>query len=150
MTLTVRDAPLPQVAAAPMSSVVRFGAPVRVRSESGDETLDRHHSQLQRQSLNHQPLAIDPGVLFFGVKVPAGQLDQDNEFVTDRMPYPYMEMNPKDMDDLKLKAGDLVEVYNDNGSTQAMVYPAPSAKQKQTFMIFAQPTGMQGTWSHPG
>jgi arsenite oxidase large subunit len=63
-------------------------------------------------------------------------LDQDNEFVTDRMPYPYMEMNPKDMDDLKLKAGDLIEVYNDNGSTQAMVYPAPSAKQEQTFMIF--------------
>jgi len=71
-------------------------------------------------------------------------LDQDNEFVTDRMPYPYMEMNPKDMDDLKLKAGDLVEVYNDNGSTQAMVYPTPAAKPKQTFMIFAQPTGVQG------
>src|SRR5215472_9542608 len=57
-------------------------------------------------------------------------LDQDNEFVTDRMAYPYMEMNPKDMEDLKLKAGDLIEVYNDNGSTQAMVYPAPSAKQE--------------------
>lgn len=77
-------------------------------------------------------------------------LDQDNEFVTDRMAYPYMEMNPKDMDDLKLKAGDLIEVYNDNGSTQAMVYPAPSAKQEQTFMIFAQPTGVQGKVVSPG
>ena len=40
--------------------------------------------------------------------------------------------------------GDLVEVYNDNGSTQAMVYPTPTAKRKQTFMLFAFPTGVQG------
>jgi arsenite oxidase large subunit len=71
-------------------------------------------------------------------------LDQDNEFVTDRMPLPYIQMNPKDMDDLALKQGDLVEVYNDNGSTQAMVYPTPTAKPKQTFMLFAFPTGVQG------
>ena len=71
-------------------------------------------------------------------------LDQDNEFVMDQMPYPYIQMNPKDMDDLKLKAGDLVEVYNDNGSTQAMVYPTSTAKPKQTFMLFAYPTGVQG------
>jgi arsenite oxidase large subunit len=77
-------------------------------------------------------------------------LDQDNEFVTDRMPYPYIQMHPKDMDDLKLKAGDLVEVYNDNGSTQAMVYPTPTAKPKQTFMVFAQPTGVQGNVVSPG
>jgi arsenite oxidase large subunit len=38
----------------------------------------------------------------------------------------------------------LVEVYNDNGSTQAVVYPTPRAKRKQTFMLFAYPTGMQG------
>ena len=43
-------------------------------------------------------------------------LDQDNEFVMDRMPYPLIQMNPADMADLKLKQGDLVEVYNDNGS----------------------------------
>jgi arsenite oxidase large subunit len=77
-------------------------------------------------------------------------LDQDNEFVADRMPYPYIQMNPKDMDDLKLKAGDLVEVYNDNGSTQAMVYPTPSAKPKQTFMVFAQSAGVQGNVVSPG
>ena len=71
-------------------------------------------------------------------------LDQDNEFVMDRMPYPYIQMNPKDMEDLKLKQGDLVEVYNDNGSTQAMAYPTPTAKPKQAFMLFAYPTGVQG------
>ena len=77
-------------------------------------------------------------------------LDQDNEFVMDRMPYPYIQMNPKDMDDLKLKQGDLVEVFNDNGSTQAMVYPTPTAKPKQTFMLFAYPTGVQGNVVSPG
>jgi arsenite oxidase large subunit len=60
------------------------------------------------------------------------------------MPYPYIQMNPQDMDELRLKPGDLVEVYNDNGSTQAMVYPTPTAKPKQTFMLFAFPTGVQG------
>ena len=56
-------------------------------------------------------------------------LDQDNEFVMDRMPYPYIQMNPDDMTDLKLKQGDLVEVYNDNGSTQAMAYPTPTNRR---------------------
>ena len=71
-------------------------------------------------------------------------LDQKNEFVMDRMPYPFIQMNPQDMADLKLKQGDLVEVYNDNGSTQAMVYPTASAKPKQTFMLFGYPTGVAG------
>lgn len=71
-------------------------------------------------------------------------LDQDNELVMDRFPYPFIQMNPEDMDELKLKQGDLVEVYNDNGSTQAMVYPTPTAKPKQTFMLFANPNGVQG------
>lgn len=79
-----------------------------------------------------------------------GYLDQDNEFVTDRSPYPFIQMNPKDMDDLKLKPGDLVEVYNDNGSTQAIAYPTPTAKPKQTFMQFAQANGVQGNVVSPG
>jgi arsenite oxidase large subunit len=79
-----------------------------------------------------------------------GYLDQDNEFVTDRSPYPFVQMNPKDMDDLKLKAGDLVEIYNDNGSTQAIAYPTPTAKPKQTFMLFAQANGVQGNVVSPG
>ncbi len=77
-------------------------------------------------------------------------LDQANEFVMDRMPYPLIQMNPADMADLKLKQGDLVEVYNDNGSTQAMVYPAAKAKRKQTFMLFANPNGVQGNVVSPG
>ena len=64
-------------------------------------------------------------------------LDQDNEFVMDRFPYPFIQMNPQDMTELGVKQGDLVEVYNDNGSTQAIVYPVASAKRKQTFMLFA-------------
>ena len=49
-----------------------------------------------------------------------------------------------------LSAGDLVEVYNDNGATQAMAYPTPTAKRKQTFMLFAFPTGVQGNVVSPG
>jgi arsenite oxidase large subunit len=71
-------------------------------------------------------------------------LDQDNEFVIDRFPYPFIQMNPQDMEEINVKQGDLVEVYNDNGSTQAMVYPTATAKRKQTFMLFAYPTGVQG------
>ena len=62
----------------------------------------------------------------------------------DRLPFPFIQMNPQDMAELKLKAGDLVEVYNDNGATQAMVYPTPTARRKQTFMLFANPDGVQG------
>ncbi|WP_374371300.1 arsenate reductase (azurin) large subunit [Dongia sp.] len=71
-------------------------------------------------------------------------LDQANEFVMDSSPYPFIEMNPEDMAELKLGAGDLVEVYNDAGSTQAMVYPTPTARKGETFMLFAFPTGVQG------
>ena len=77
-------------------------------------------------------------------------LDQDNEFVMDRFPYPFIQMNPADMAELKLNAGDLVEVYNDNGSTQAIAYPTPTAKRKQTFMLFANPNGVQGNVVSPG
>ena len=71
-------------------------------------------------------------------------LDQQNDFVMGRWPLPFIEMNPADMTDLGLKQGDLVEVFNDNGSTQAMVYPTPTAKRKETFMLFAYPMGVQG------
>ncbi|HEY2527803.1 MAG TPA: arsenate reductase (azurin) large subunit [Xanthobacteraceae bacterium] len=77
-------------------------------------------------------------------------LDQDNEFVMDRMPFPLIQMNPQDMADIKVKAGDLVEVYNENGSTQAMVYPTPTARRKETFMLFANPNGVQGNVVSPG
>ncbi|ODT19582.1 MAG: arsenite oxidase large subunit [Kaistia sp. SCN 65-12] len=71
-------------------------------------------------------------------------LDQEEELVQDRFPYPYIEMNPDDMTELGLAEGDLVEVYNDNGSTQAMAWPTPSARKKESFMLFAYPSGVQG------
>ena len=77
-------------------------------------------------------------------------LDQDNDFVMDRWPYPYIEMNPEDMAGLGVKEGDLVEVYNDAGSTQAMVYPTPTARRGETFMLFAYPSGVQGNVVNAG
>jgi arsenite oxidase large subunit len=71
-------------------------------------------------------------------------LDQHNDFVMVRWPLPFLEMNPEDMKQVGLGAGDLVEGYNDNGSIQAMVQPTPSAKRKQTFMLFAYPAGTMG------
>ena len=46
-------------------------------------------------------------------------------------------------------AGDLVEVYNDNGSTQAMVWPTDTALRKESFMLFGYPTGVQGNIVSP-
>ncbi|NOG73643.1 arsenate reductase (azurin) large subunit [Roseicella sp. DB1501] len=71
-------------------------------------------------------------------------LDQHNEFVRDRFPFPYLQVNPADMAELGLKEGDLVEVYNDSGSTQAMVWPTLSARRNETFMLFAFPSGAVG------
>lgn len=77
-------------------------------------------------------------------------LDQDSDLITDRWPYPFIEINPEDMRDLGLAQGDLVEIYNDDGATQAMAYPTPSAKRGQTFMLFAYPTGVQGNVVNAG
>lgn len=77
-------------------------------------------------------------------------LDQQYDFVMDRWPYPFIEMNPRDMVELKLEAGALVEIYNDNGSTQAIAYPTPTAKRKQTFMLFGYPNGVEGNVVSPG
>ena len=77
-------------------------------------------------------------------------LDQQSDFVMNRWPFPYIQMNPEDMQEAGLSAGDLVEVYNDNGATQAMAYPTPTARRKQTFMLFAFPTGVQGNVVSPG
>ncbi len=71
-------------------------------------------------------------------------LDQHNPFVHDRFPLPYLQMHPEDMAQVGLQQGDLAEVYNDNGSTQAMVWPTPTARRGETFMLFAFPTGVVG------
>jgi arsenite oxidase large subunit len=77
-------------------------------------------------------------------------LDVDNDLVMDRWPYPFIEMHPDDMAELDLSEGDLVEVYNDAGSTQAMAYPTPTAKRGETFMLFAYPKGVQGNVVNAG
>ncbi len=71
-------------------------------------------------------------------------LDVEEELVMDRWPYTFIEMNPDDMASLGVKEGDLVEVWNDTGSTQAMVYPTKTARKGETFMLFGYPTGVQG------
>ena len=83
-----------------------------------------------------------------GFQEPAVDFFKDGKsFGTKRLyagwPLPFLELNLDEMKELRLNPGDLVEVYNDNGSTQATAQPRPTAKRKQTFMLFAYPTG---TW----
>jgi arsenite oxidase large subunit len=77
-------------------------------------------------------------------------LDQGNEFVMDRFPVPFIQINPDDMAELGVKAGDMVEVHNDVGATQALAYPEPTAKRNETFMIFGAPNGAQGNIVNAG
>jgi len=42
------------------------------------------------------------------------------------------------------RAGDVVEVWNDYGSTFAMAYPVADAKPGQTFMVFGYIKGIVG------
>lgn len=77
-------------------------------------------------------------------------LDQGNDFVMDRFPVPFIQINPEDMADLGLKPGDMVEVFNDVGATQALAYPEPTAPKNETFMIFGAPNGAQGNIVNPG
>jgi arsenite oxidase large subunit len=77
-------------------------------------------------------------------------LDKANDFVSDRFPIPFIEINPEDMAELGVKAGDLVEVFNDVGATQALVYPTPTARRKETFMVFGAPNGAQGNIVNAG
>ena len=70
--------------------------------------------------------------------------DQYNSFVRDRYPMAYLEMNPADASQLGIKAGDVIEVWNDFGSTYAMAYPMKSNKPGQTFMLFGYIKGVAG------
>ncbi len=77
-------------------------------------------------------------------------LDSENDFVMDRWPYPFIEIHPDDMAEIGVDAGDLVEVYNESGSTQAMALPTPTARRGETFMLFGYPTGVQGNVVNEG
>ena len=77
-------------------------------------------------------------------------LDQGNDFVMERFPVPFIQIHPDDMAGLGLKQGDMVEVFNDVGATQALVYPEPTARRGETFMIFGAPAGTQGNVVNAG
>ncbi|SMF54303.1 arsenite oxidase large subunit [Tistlia consotensis] len=77
-------------------------------------------------------------------------LDLQNDFVMERWPFPFIEMHPDDMAELGVGQGDLVEVFNDAGATQAMAYPTPTARRGETFMLFAYPMGVQGNVVNAG
>ncbi len=70
--------------------------------------------------------------------------DQYNSFVQGRFPMAYLEINPEDAGKLAISAGDVVEVWNEHGSTYAMAYPAPSIKSGHTFMLFGYIKGVHG------
>lgn len=53
-------------------------------------------------------------------------------------------MHPSDMERLTLRPGDLVEVQNEAGLTQAMAYPTDTVRIRETFMLFGNPGGVQG------
>ncbi len=70
--------------------------------------------------------------------------DQYNAFVRDRIPMAYLEMNPEQASEMGVDAGDVVEVWNDYGSTYAMAYPIDSIKRGHTFMLFGYVKGVHG------
>jgi arsenite oxidase large subunit len=75
--------------------------------------------------------------------------DQYNSFVRDRYPSAFIEMNPDDARAMGVAAGDVVEVFNDFGSTYAMAYPQKSIKAGQTFMLFGYIRGVAGDVTSP-
>ena len=77
-------------------------------------------------------------------------LDQENDFIQDRFPYPFIEMNADDMAELGVSAGDLIEISNKNGATQGMAYPTDTAKRGHVAMVFGSPAGSQGNVVNPG
>jgi len=70
--------------------------------------------------------------------------DQYNSFVRDRYPLAFVEMNLEDARQLGVSPGDVIEVWNDYGSTYAMAYPQKAIKPGQTFMLFGYIKGVHG------
>lgn len=68
--------------------------------------------------------------------------DEHVEFRVNRWPMSLVEIGEADAKHLGIKNGDLVEIYNDYGSTQAMAHIVPTMKKGQVFML---PMGYDGT-----
>ncbi|MNE07772.1 Arsenite oxidase subunit AioA [compost metagenome] len=75
--------------------------------------------------------------------------DQYNDFVQRRVPMAYLEINPDDAQALAIKSGDVVEVFNDYGSSYALAYLEPDIKRNQTFMQFGHFNGVMGDLTTP-
>ena len=71
--------------------------------------------------------------------------NQYDPFIMDRYPMAVIQMNPADMATLGVKPTDVVEIYNDYGTTMAMAYPEPTIKPNQSFVVFGAPKGVVGS-----
>jgi len=65
-------------------------------------------------------------------------------YIKERYPMALIELNPGDAKELGISSGDIVEVYNDYGSTYAMAYLEKDIKSKQSFMLFGYSNGIMG------
>ena len=70
--------------------------------------------------------------------------DKHIDFRTGRYPMAPIEINPEDARALGVESGDVVELYNDYGSTFAMAYLEPDIKRNHTFMMFGYFNGNVG------
>ncbi len=70
--------------------------------------------------------------------------DQRMAFRRERYPMAPIEINPKDANELGIASGDVVEIYNDYGSTFAMAYLEPDMRRSHTFMQFGYFNGNVG------
>ncbi|MFP4683248.1 MAG: arsenate reductase (azurin) large subunit [Ectothiorhodospira sp.] len=61
-----------------------------------------------------------------------------------RYPMAPLEIAPADAEELGIANGDIVEVYNDYGSTMAMAYQVEDIKPGQVFMMFGYFNGVTG------
>jgi arsenite oxidase large subunit len=67
------------------------------------------------------------------------------QFVMDRFPLPFLQINPADAQRLGVTSSDLVELFNDYGNVTAMAYVSDGVKPGHTFMLFANPRGVMGS-----
>ncbi len=70
--------------------------------------------------------------------------DERIDFRRQRYPMAPIEMRPSDAADLGIASGDVVEVFNDYGTSYAMAYLEPSMEPGHTFMMFAYNNGIMG------
>jgi arsenite oxidase large subunit len=70
--------------------------------------------------------------------------DEFIEFVRARYPMAMIEMSPTDCNELGITSGDILEVFNDYGTTHAMAYLEKTIKAGQSFMQFGQSNGTVG------